>query len=114
MGKHWAIETERSEGDWAEPDDGDFVRGDREDDPQTAEEAVKYWRDHRHLYFINARARRTTDVEDVRLQLGLDEDAASAAERKAQIAEARKARELRGSPEGKIKYDQKKQSKKKK
>lgn len=113
MAKHWAIETERDKGEWEPPDEFDFVRGDRPDDPQTEAEAVKFWRDVRRLYFINARARRTTDEEDHRLQLGLDEAAKAEEERKARIEEARKARELRGSPEGKAKYDEKKNRKKK-
>lgn len=107
MPKHWAIVTESSEAGTVDPD---FVRGDRPDDPQTPEDAVKFWRDTRRLYFIPATARRTTDEEDDRLQLGLEHAAKEEEERKAQIAAARK---LRGSAEGKQKYDEKKAKKKK-
>lgn len=110
MAKHWAIVTESSEAGRVDPD---FVRGDRPDDPQTAEAAVEQWRRLRELYFLPATARRTTDEEDERLQLGLEHAEKEAAERKALIEEARKARELRGSPEGKAKYDEKKNRKKK-
>ena len=106
MAKHWAIETESSTAGTVDPD---FVRGDRPDDPQTPEAAVEQWRKVRQLYFIPATARRTTDEEDHRLQLGLEEAAKAEEERKAQIAAARK---LRGSTEGKQKYDEKKAKKK--
>lgn len=84
MAKHWAIETGRFSGD------PDFVRGDRPDDPQTPEAAVEYWRHLRRLHFIEATARRTTDDEDARLQMGLDELEKAEKERRARIALARK------------------------